>query len=585
MMDGSASQDSAQPAQARPAVGWGAGLFVWGVFAVVLLITVAYLVRYSRNLPIWDDFALVPYMLGTDPVTPGWLWEQHDVHRIPLPRIVFLSLLKLSGGDFRSAMAFNLLVLVALTVAMIRMARRLRGATSFTDAFFPLALLHPGHCENLLWGMQIVYLIVIALAGTWLLVILRGNKPGGSESVWLTGVCLLGLPLCGGTGLVLAPLLALWLGCIAWQRFTMEPGRALAPAGFALAGLVLIGLYFVGYARPLYHRSGTVTEYLEAAAQFLTGSFGPAAAAFRPLSGLAVAALLALTIALAALAWFRQPVERLRAIGLVLFLAAVAGLALTVGVGRGAGGPLAGFAFRYVTLAALGACAVFFAWITYGPSRVRPLAQMSLFTLMASMYSLNFQEGLNYGKPRHDRMLEFERDLRAGEPVYVLGQRYTPFLLPLPEQLAASLRMLRSAGVPLFRDLKEDPPFQEIPLDERPAETAGITWEGDTAHGNGRDAHLTYVLPTARYVAGIRITYVHSNAAGSTPSLQVFWKRPDHARFPREANFESGFVGTGPEEQTVTIWIASTIDRIRIVPDNQPFTWRIQTLVLLVPEE
>src|SRR5438309_3316190 len=58
--------------------------------------------------------------------------------------------LKISGGDFRIGMVANTLMLAGLCLAMILTARRIRGGqTRLADAFFPLALLHLGHWENM----------------------------------------------------------------------------------------------------------------------------------------------------------------------------------------------------------------------------------------------------------------------------------------------------------------------------------------------------------------------------------------------------------------------------------------------------
>ena len=98
-----------------------------------------------------------------------------------------------------------------MAFAMIWIAKRLRGRMSYADAFFPLALLHPGHCPCLLWSTPVEFPPV--LAGTLLLIIVWGDAQLRLGTAILAGICLVLLPLCGGPGLALVPALALWARC------------------------------------------------------------------------------------------------------------------------------------------------------------------------------------------------------------------------------------------------------------------------------------------------------------------------------------------------------------------------------------
>ena len=78
-----------------------------------------------------DDWSLVPVLTGAQPVTVSWLWSQHTVHRILVPRVLFLALYNpMMGYDFRSGVVFNALVLSILALAMIVVVKRLRGWTT-----------------------------------------------------------------------------------------------------------------------------------------------------------------------------------------------------------------------------------------------------------------------------------------------------------------------------------------------------------------------------------------------------------------------------------------------------------------------
>src|SRR6476619_2288396 len=124
----------------------------WALTAVLVLwagmvsVVVGCIAVYGRNVPLAEDWDMVPSLVGQQPNLLEWLWAQNNEHRLPLPKAVYLALLKISGGDFRIGMLANTLLLAGLCLAMILTARRLRGGqTRLVDAFFPLVLLHIGH--------------------------------------------------------------------------------------------------------------------------------------------------------------------------------------------------------------------------------------------------------------------------------------------------------------------------------------------------------------------------------------------------------------------------------------------------------
>src|SRR5262245_29231861 len=100
---------------------------VWIVWASLLVIAMATILRYARNIPIAEDWFMVPALTGHEPDLWRWLWEQNNEHRLPFPKGVLLLLLKMTGGDFRSGMVTATLMMGATAAAMIWAARRVRG--------------------------------------------------------------------------------------------------------------------------------------------------------------------------------------------------------------------------------------------------------------------------------------------------------------------------------------------------------------------------------------------------------------------------------------------------------------------------
>src|SRR5690606_20336213 len=134
------------------------------------------------------DWLLVRPLTGHEPDLLEWLWAQNNEHRVPVPRLLLLALLTLSGGDFRAGMVFNILAIGAVAGAMVLAAQRLRGGrTRLTDAFFPIALLHLCHWENLLWSWQLSQVVPTLLACVLLLVFVTERDLSAPRPVALVG--------------------------------------------------------------------------------------------------------------------------------------------------------------------------------------------------------------------------------------------------------------------------------------------------------------------------------------------------------------------------------------------------------------
>jgi len=116
----------------------------------MVIAALLFVARYGSNVPSWDGWDMVPTVTGDQPITASWLWSQHNEHRVPLPRLLYLAIIHLTVADFRTIMYFNVLAMAAAAALMIHTARRLRGSSSVTDAFFPILLLHWGQAANFL---------------------------------------------------------------------------------------------------------------------------------------------------------------------------------------------------------------------------------------------------------------------------------------------------------------------------------------------------------------------------------------------------------------------------------------------------
>jgi hypothetical protein len=79
--------------------------FVLATWAFLALAVVLYIARYAHNVPYYDDWVImVDALSGAQPVDAAWLWQAHNDHRIPIPKLVLLALYHLGGWDFRVGM-------------------------------------------------------------------------------------------------------------------------------------------------------------------------------------------------------------------------------------------------------------------------------------------------------------------------------------------------------------------------------------------------------------------------------------------------------------------------------------------------
>jgi hypothetical protein len=582
-----------------------APLFVWGIWMLMFVAALAFVGKYGSNVPSWDGWDMVPTLTGHQPVTVDWLWSQHNEHRVPLPRLILLGLHRITGINFRTPMFFNVLVTGALALAMILTAKRLRGGQiSYTDAFFPLLLLHLGQAANLIWGWEVQFYASMALSGIVLLLMVQSGPRLRLRNVAIIGVCLILLPLCGANGLILVPPLALWLGYSAiLHRRTGEPKAkrdSLLVLSLSLSALMLSAFYLVGWERVPYFGFGFGFWSLTTAAKVLALGLGPGIArldiqllpaAFWQIRCLVVLCFLLCSVAFLLLIVRSQPHERQRAVGLLSFLLAMGCFALVLGLGRN------GFETRYVTLTLPIWCGVYFIWSIYGPPAWRVSGRLILLAFAIVVLWPNTHFGISYGSLMHSHLASFEKDMIAGVPSHRLVLRYWQYLHPHQDILNEYMPMLRQAGVGSFRFLQDSPPFRELSVPSIPQSLNHVRWENGTAYvtGSWDQSYMLFSIPQAEYVAGIRIKYSYWNEDHTLPFVFLYWRDDEQKEFTKErygnysatgdhANWVSGTWGRTKEPgSTVTFWVCDMVKDIRLHPDLRPGVFKLSELVLLVP--
>ena len=545
--------------------GLGA-VFAWSVWAVMLVVALIAIARYGPEIPRAEDWLLVPPLTGHAPSIGAWLWEQNSEHRVPLPQLAYLALLKATGGDFRAGMVFDTLALAGLAAAMMLVARRLRGRTGYVDALFPVVFLHLGHWDNLVWSWQIQFVLSTLIAGTFLLIVVMWAGALTPLRAGLAGLCLVALPLCGANGLALVPALAAWFGYAALHAWKMRRERtsrttALLLSAAVTGAAVIMAAYFVGYERATwYPDSPGIAASLRIAAQFLAMAFGPGVAvSWRTLVVLTLA-LIAATILVLALGVRGSSAQRRQGVlGLLCFVAAIVLLAVALAWGRGGRVATSGLSRRYALLAVPLLAAIFFAWELYGPRRWATRVQATLLLISLALVPSNTAAGLAARDWVEAGMSAVRRDIATGMPRPLLAERHRPFLLHWDgDRLAAGMRMLGDAGLAPFAGLPDDFGVEEITV-------------ADAADGIVR-------LATARRIYAVRLPVTLTGSP--TPSgVRIAWHGKDGRRHLESV---SRAAAGDREPPYATLWINDVIDGFRIEAED-PARLRGVRVSLIVP--
>jgi hypothetical protein len=546
---------------------------VWGVWTMMLLVALVAIARYGPEIPRAEDWLLVAPLTGNEANLGRWLWEQNGEHRVPLPRLAYLALLKLTRADFRAGMVFNTFAIAGLAAAMMLAARRLRGRSSYADAFFPVAFLHLGHWDNLVWSWQIQFVLSTLFASAFLLIIVFRGANLTPLTGGLAGFCLVALPLCGANGLVLVPPFAAWLGFVAFRSWRLDAVPRARTVALILSvsvgvALVLTSVYFLGYERPSgYPANPGLGATAKIAASFLAMSFGPAAASWRALVVAILVVIAATTLLLAGEVRSGSVEGRRRALGLLCFTLAIVALALAVGWGRA--GYLAdrSLSRRYALLAVPVLCTAFFAWELHASRRWATRVQTAFLILAVALLPGNTLRGFATRNWVQAGMDAVRQDIRTGMPRPLLAERHGPFLLHWDgERLAAGMRMLDVAGIAPFVGLREDFAVEEIRV-----QPAGVTDNG------GR---VAVRLDGPRRVYAIRMP-VAGAGSPTTTGVRIAWEGRERgtglAPVPTSRPDE-------PEARTATVWINDVIDGFWI-ESAHPEALRDLRLALVTPHD
>jgi hypothetical protein len=430
-----------------------ASVFVGVVLLILTIVHLRFVLQHSYPIPYWDESGFIPYVTGDQQIDLAWLWKPANEHRIPLIRVLYVFIARISRIDARAMNATNVGLLAITSGVLLFALRKANGKTQYTDAIIPLALLSLGQYPNTTWPNQLAFVVPTCVAClSAMLFALPGRED--RRLYLLLGPAVLVMCLCGANGLpiglALSPIL-LWVALLLWRA-----GRR-RDAAFAIAceaiTLIYSAFYFVGLrkitfanTRPFSFGEG-LAEGLKAAAQ----CFGPSGVDIWPYSGVLAIVLLTAGMSILCYHFARIRSSRFAAAGLALALIGFAGLALGIGMGRTVLGPGAGFAPRYALLVSPIPLVVMFAFDRFGTPQFRDFVRMTIFTILCLAYWPNGRVSISDLENRIADGHNLEMQVQLGTPIAKLAEDFGSRWMFTPDNFAEKMQMLAKARMGIYR--------------------------------------------------------------------------------------------------------------------------------------
>ena len=228
-----------------------------GGFLTLAVALYTVVITYS-SLPFWDGWIQVEVAAnGGSPISPTWLWQQHNEHRLVIPKL-FLA------ADLRLFQARQVFLLASIFVIQLLHWGLLgwsmwvlggwRGALWRTGAgLAAFCLFCPSQWQNLIWGFQVCFVLpqllatvsFVALLLYWMESQQQPDKRPPSKFLVVSVLAALGATYSLSSGNLLWPLLVV---AALYLRL-----RIRAVLSFAITGTISTALYLYHYVRPQGH--------------------------------------------------------------------------------------------------------------------------------------------------------------------------------------------------------------------------------------------------------------------------------------------------------------------------------------------
>jgi hypothetical protein len=564
------------------------------------LIWILVIRRYAADWPFWDELSYLRYTVGAQPLTWDVLWAHHNGHRILIPKLVYFGVMKLSGYHPAVLMSLNVAFLTFGALCVIVALRRTLGRHHVLDALVVLAALAFSQYHNILWAFQIFNTISAGLVLLAIAVATRIERNTDRGHLMVLGAIAALLPVCGGTGMGMAPGFVLWLLAVGLVHLARGADRADRSFGACALGsgvvagaawcLAIYGLppspaleILRDALRSWRAFLSLVSEVYATTVEFYSTPFIPDSM-YRGLPFLDDGAtwghwglfLLLSIVVILATAWVRRPRERLRISALGGCVVAFVVLTLVLYVSRGSWGRSAGASNRYSTVAMPLLVLSVVAYTLYGPKRLR-MAVLSV-TAAGLVVVLGGPDG-NFAKLRALSSFErgsyeaFERELRrpGGTTIEELTGHFSAPLFEPGEarQVPGFIQLMAEHRVGPFRAIPVVPPhvsaWTASPFPIRADAAHGLTWDGRRAlKSNGVHGVIEMRFPEPTRVSALRLTFRAKGPSAGPANIFVSWRSPDTASILVGRTIRWPFWTANPAPQVGTAYVFADIERLDI---------------------
>src|SRR5579862_199425 len=232
-------------------------ILLGGALTVALALYIV-ITTYS-SLPYWDGWTQIEVAAnGRSPLSPAWLWEQHNEHRLVIPKL-FLAVDLLF---FRARQAFlltSIFVIQLMHLMLLSWSMRALGGWKGTlwragTGVAAFCLFCPTQSENLTWGFQVCFVLPPFFATlSFVALLLYGRETRQGEAARAPRFLLLSILAAFGAAYSLAAGSLVWPLLVAEAAFLRLGRRILCM--LSAAGAISIGLYAWHYAKPEGHGS------------------------------------------------------------------------------------------------------------------------------------------------------------------------------------------------------------------------------------------------------------------------------------------------------------------------------------------
>jgi hypothetical protein len=557
------------------------GRWVWGLWLLASLWSLGFVARAGRNLPFSDEWLDFSHVVGEEPLSLSWLWHPLNEQRLPLPRLLYVGIVR-ATGDVRAVMAINAGGLAAAAALLLVAARRLRGRTAARDAVFPLLLLGPAHYENLLCALQISFVAAAVLGGAAVLAMVAAPGLPSDRRIVAVGALAALLPLVGGTGLLLAA------GPLGWLVGVLVIGGARRAS---LAALAVGAAPALAYAACFEHPPRTPPYRLDA----LPRAWLEVAGTAFGVNGVAphilgAAALLLAGAGLVALG--RSPGDRWQRAGILAGTGSALALGWGIAYGRGMYGLNAAVVPRYTSVAAFTLACAALSFACMERARWARAAGALLLAGLVGLLPLNARAAHGFASAHAAQVDALAGEIAAGLPVWRLAAHHGLAVYDDDgREVPGLLRLMQRHHFGYYRQAPTPGPdpaaWEERPLDlGEPLQSHDLAWHDGEAVAVGPDPYVVYAVPV-QDVPALRLEVLLEQPQPSHEAVEFhLWWALDaaHEGFRPEARNVGYFLpSAGPATRHLTFYIDARIDRLRLDPDLEHARFRLIRAAVLVP--